>query len=78
MMIGHKYQLREPGSILILNISRTEFLFLIFKFIFIFGCTGSSLLHAGFSLIVTSGGYSPVAVCGFLTEVASSVAEHRL
>ena len=27
------------------------------------------------SLVVVSGGYSPVAVCGFLTPVASLVAE---
>ena len=31
-----------------------------------------------FSLVVASGGYSLVAVCGFLSAVASLVAEHRL
>ena len=34
--------------------------------------------YAGFSLVVVSGGYSPVAVCRLLTAVASLVAEHRL
>ena len=33
---------------------------------------------AGFSLVVESGGYSLVAVCGLLILVASLVAEHRL
>ena len=32
----------------------------------------------GFSLVVTSGGYSLVAVCGLLIAVASLVVEHRL
>ena len=32
----------------------------------------------GFSLLVASGGYSLVAVCGPLTAVAASVAKHRL
>ena len=32
----------------------------------------------GFSLLVASGGHSPVAVCGPLLAVVSSVAEHRL
>ena len=51
--------------------------FFIFKFIFIFGRTGSSLPHAGFSLTVMCGGPSPVVVCGLLTEVASLIEEHR-
>ena len=33
---------------------------------------------AGFSLAGVSGGYSPVAVHGFLTEAASLVMEHSL
>ena len=32
----------------------------------------------GFSLVVTSGGYSLVAVCGLLIAVASLVVERRL
>ena len=36
------------------------------KFIlFIFGCIGSSLLRAGFSLVVVSGGYSSLRCAGF-------------
>ena len=42
-----------------------------------FGCSGSSLLHAGF-LWLQSGGYSLVALCRLLTAVTSLVAEHRL
>ena len=63
------------------------FIFLTFlkKFILIlfFGCVGSSLLCAGLSLVVASGGYSSLRCAGFslrwiLIEVASLVAEHRL
>ena len=37
-----------------------------FKLIyFIFGCVGSSLLRAGFSLVVVSGGYSLLRCAGF-------------
>ena len=32
------------------------------------------MLHMGFFLVVVSGGYAPVAVCGLLTAVASLVA----
>ena len=42
------------------------------------GCTESSLLHVGLSLVAASGGYSVVVVCGLLTTVASFVAECRL
>ena len=50
----------------------------------IFGCTGSSLLGdlslavvlESFSLVVSSGGYSLVAMCRFLIVVASLVGEH--
>ena len=33
--------------------------------LFIFGCIGSSLLCAGFSLVVVSGGYSSLWCAGF-------------
>ena len=46
--------------------------------LFIFGCTGSLLLHLGFSLIAVLGGYPPVAVLRLLIAVASLVAEHGL
>ena len=45
--------------------------------LFIFGCAGSLLLRAGFSLVVASRGYSLTAVCGLLTVVTSLVVEHR-
>ena len=45
---------------------------------FIFGCVGSSLLRAGFSLVEASGGYSFAVVCRLLTVVASLVEEHGL
>ena len=53
------------------------FLFYII-YLFISGCAGSSLL-CGLSLVMTSGGYSIVAVHGVSLAVASSfVAEHGL
>ena len=46
-----------------------SFVLFCFKFIyfylFIFGCIGSSLLHAGFSLVAASGGYSSLRCTGF-------------
>ena len=51
--------------------------FVLFCFVFIFGCVGSSLLHVGFSLVAERGDYS-VAVRGLLIAVASLVAEHGL
>ena len=42
------------------------FFFLInFFYLFIFGCVGSSLLCAGFSLVAASGGYSLLRCAGF-------------
>ena len=53
--------------------------FFFFNYLFIFGCVGSSLLHAGFSLAAACGGYSSfIAVRGLLITVASLVAEHGL
>ena len=54
-------------------IQRTIVLFLIYSFffinlliyLFIFGCIGSSLLCAGFSLAAVSGGYSSLRCVGF-------------
>ena len=54
-------------------IQRTIVLFLIYTFffinlliyLFIFGCIGSSLLCAGFSLAAVSGGYSSLRCVGF-------------
>ena len=54
------------------------FLFKIYLFVYlIFGCVGSSLLHAGFS---SSGeqGLLFIVVCGRPIVVASLVAEHGL
>ena len=36
------------------------------------------MVLSGLSLVVASGGYSPVLVCGLLTVVASLIAEHGL
>ena len=44
-------------------------LFKIFIYLFIFGCVGSSLLHAGFSLVATSGALFFAAVHGLLIAV---------
>ena len=54
-----------------------------FIYLFIFGCVGSSLLPAGFSLVAASGGYSLLRCAGFslqwlLIAVASLIAKHRL
>ena len=52
------------------------YLTLVFLIIIIFiGCLGSSLLCAGFCLVVVSRGLISVAMCGLLTEVASLAAE---
>ena len=40
------------------------FFFILFILLF-FGCVGSSLLHAGFSLVAASGGYSSLQCTGF-------------
>ena len=50
----------------------------VLKKLFIYGCTGSSLLLLGFSLVAASGGYSLAAVPGLLIAVASLVSEHSL
>ena len=42
-----------------------SFFFLIYLFIFIFGCVGSLLLRAGFSLVAASRGYSSLRCVGF-------------
>ena len=47
----------------------------IFTYLFVVGCAGSSLLR-GFSLVVASRGYPLVLVCRLL--VALLTAEHRL
>lgn len=39
--------------------------------LFIYGCVGSPLLGAAFSLVAVNGGYSLVAMLGLLVEVAS-------
>ena len=57
---ARKYQLflkMETLPFLIL-LNRIKFFLGFFKIYFIFGCVGSSLPHAGFSLVVASGGYS--------------------
>ena len=41
------------------------FIFFYLFYLFIFGCVGSSLLHAGFSLVVASRGYSSLRCVGF-------------
>ena len=40
------------------------------KHLLIYGCAGSSLLHAGFSIVVAAGGYSLVAEHRLLTVEA--------
>ena len=50
------------------SIRKLALFFLIFKNLFIyfiFGCLGSLLLRAGFSLVVASGGYSLLQFPGF-------------
>ena len=40
-----------------------------FIYLFIFGCTGSSLLRVGFSLVAVSGGYSSLRCIGFSCNI---------
>ena len=40
-------------------------LIILFIYLFIYGCVGSLLLHAGFSLVAASGGYSSLWCAGF-------------
>ena len=48
-----------------------------FIYLFIFGCTGSLLLHGGLlQLQQEEGGYSPAVVCALLTAVPSLIADH--
>ena len=49
----------------------------IFIYLFIFGCSGSSS-QGCFYLFATAGAYTLVAVCGLLVAGASPVMEHRL
>ena len=55
-----------------------NFLTLIYFFLFIYGCTGSLLLHAGFPLVAARKGCSLVAVQGLLVAMASLVVEQRV
>ena len=61
----------------IMLLSYDDDLMISLKILFIFGCSGSSLLLRGFSLVVASRGSSSV-LQGLLTAVASLVAGHRL
>ena len=54
----------------------TFFFFILCLFIFIFDCSGSSLLHTGISLVAASKGSSLAAVCGLLIAVASQLIKH--
>ena len=47
-------------------------------YLLIFGQAESSLLHSGFSLVATSGGYSLIVVHRLLLVASSLVGEHRL
>ena len=70
-----------PTCLLFVVIMRISFGRGLFKknpiYLFIFGCTGSSLLHMGF-LWLRQSGYSLVLACGLLNVMASLVAEHGL
>ena len=48
-----------------LDLSFNSFVSHKFIYLFIFGCVGSLLLQAGFSLVVASGGYSSLQCTGF-------------
>ena len=54
----------ELYCIAYLEVAKTGSLFLNLFNLFIFGCVGSSLLRAGFSLVVVSGGYSSLRCAG--------------
>ena len=52
------------------------FKFFFFHLFVYFGCTGSSLLHMGLSLVALSWDYSVAVVPGLLTAVSSLVADN--
>ena len=52
--------------------------FKIFICVFIYGCTGSSLLLCVLSLIAANGGYSVVTLHRLLIVMTSRIVEHRL
>ena len=56
--------LLKGGSSMDLLVSFFLFVCLFCFNLFIFGCVGSSLLNAGFSLVATSGGYSSLRCVG--------------
>ena len=51
------------GSVFLINLFMYLFIYLFI--LFIFGCVGSLLLRAGFSLVAASGGYSSLRCAGF-------------
>ena len=57
---------------------QTAFFFFFLSFVYLFLVVLGLHCSAGFSLVVASGGYSLVAVCGLLIAVASLIAEHGL
>jgi len=67
----------HPNSFLIRKLV-IDFFNIIFKYLFIFGCSGSLLLREGFLLVAMRGAFSLVVVCGLLIAVASLVADHGL
>ena len=59
-----------------INGNDTFFFFILCLFIFIFDCSGSSLLHTGISLVAESRDSSLAAVCGLLIAVTSHLTKH--
>ena len=66
-------------NIIVIELIVHHYNFLFFSFyLFTFGCTWSSLLHMGFSLVAVSRGFSLVSVHRLFTVVASLAVGHRL
>ena len=63
--------------LLLFFLLQTAFFFFL-SFVYLFLAVLGLHCSAGFSLVVASGGYSLVAVCGLLIAVASLIAEHGL
>ena len=76
LYLTHPYYALIPGVVQALSFPQVLNI-LIHCYLFIFGCTGSSLLCVSLSLVSESRSNSLVAVYGLLIAVASLFAEHK-
>ena len=65
MLVGSSSLTRDRIWAPCVGSAESFFFWKIYLFIYIFGCVGSLLLHAGFSLVVASEGYTSLRCAGF-------------